>query len=160
MWELDYKGSWAPKNWCFWTAVLEKTLDSPLDCKNIQPVNPKEINPEYSFEELTLKLKRQPILWPPDVKNWLLGKDPDSGKDWKQKEKGITEGDMVGCHHWLDGHEFEWSLKAGDGQGGLACSLCSPCSSWGHKESDTTEWLNWTENQSLNTYTQFVVWYF
>ena len=136
MWELEYEEGWALKNWCFWTVVLEKTLESPLDCKNIQPVNPKEINPEYSFKELTLKLKHQPILWPPDVKNWLLGKDPDAGKDWRLEEKGMTEDGMVEWHHRLHEHEFEQAPGVG-GQGRLV--WCTP---WGRKKLDTTVWLN------------------
>ena len=99
----------------------------------------KEISPEYSLEGLTLKLKT-PILWPPDAKTWLIGKDPDAGKDWEQEEKGMTEDEMVGWHHRLDGHGFGCTPGVGDGQGGLAC-----CGSWGRKESDTTERLNWTE---------------
>ena len=94
MWELDPKEGWAPKNWCFWTVVLEKTLQSPLDCKEIKPVNPKEIIPE--FIERTDVEAETPILWPPDAKNWLLGKDLDAGKDWKQEKKGMTEDEMVG----------------------------------------------------------------
>ena len=139
MWELDYKESWAQKN-CFWTVVLEKTLDSPLDCKEIQPVHPKEISPGCSLEGLMLRLKLTPILWPPHAKSWLIGKDPNAGKDWGQDGKGMTEDEMAGWHHQLDGHEFEQALGVGDGQGGLAC-----CNWWGRKESDTTERLNWTE---------------
>ena len=135
MWELDYKESWALKNWCFWTVVLEKTLESPLDCKEIQPVHPKG-NGRTDVEVET------PIHWPPDAKKWLIGKDPDAGKDWRW-EKGTTENEMVEWHHQLDEHEFERALGVGDGQGGLAC-----CSSWGCKESDTTERLNWTERQT------------
>ena len=112
MWELGYKESWVSKNWCFWTVVLEKTLETPLDCKEIQLSILKEISPE----------------------------DHDAGKDWRQKEKGTTEDEMVGWHHWLDGHEFEQALGVGDGQGSLECY-----SPWGHKELDTTERLNWTE---------------
>ena len=115
MWELDYKGSWAPKNWCFWTVVLEKTLESPLDCKEIQPVNPKG-NQSLIFIGRTVAEAETPTLWPPDVKNWLIGKDPDAGQDWRQEEMGTTEDDMVGWHHWLDGHAFEQSLGVGDGQ--------------------------------------------
>ena len=139
MWELDYEDSWAPINWCFQTVFLEETVESPLDCKEIQSVHPKGISPEYSLEELILKLLT-PILWPPDAKNWLIWKDPDAGKDWGQEEKGMTEDEMVGWHHELNGHEFGWTLVVGDGQGGLACF-----GSWGRKESDTTEWLNWTD---------------
>ena len=106
MWELNYKESWAPKNWCFWTAVLEKTLESPLDCKEIQPVNPKG-NQSWIFIGTTDADAEAPILWPLDVKNWLIWKDPDSGKDWRHEEKGMTEDEVVGWHHWLNGHEFE-----------------------------------------------------
>ena len=137
MWELDCEEGWVPKNWCFWTVVLEKTLESPLDCKEIKSVNPKG-NQSWIFIGRTNA--EAPILWPPDAKNWLIGKDPDARKDWRRAEKGTTEDEMAGWHHWLDGHEFEWSPGVGDGQGGLAC-----CDSWGRKESDTTEWLNWTE---------------
>ena len=136
MWELDYEESWTQKNWCFWTAVLEKTLESPLDCKEIQLVHPKG---DLSWAGRTDVEAETPILWPPDAKSWLIGKDPDAGKDWGQ-EKGMTENEMVGWHHWLNGHEFGGTLRVGHGQGGMVC-----CGSWGHKESDTTEWLNWTE---------------
>ena len=139
MWELDYKKSWALKNWCFWTVVFEKTLESPLDSKKIQPVHPKG-NQSWIFIGRTDAEAETPILWSPDVKNWLIGKDPDAGKDWRQEEKGLTEDEMVGWHHQLNGHKFEQGPGAGDGQGSLAC-----CSPWGHKESDMTEWLNWTE---------------
>ena len=105
MWELDYKESWAPKNWCFWTVVLEKTLESPLDCKQIQPVHTKG-NPSWIFIGSTGAEVETPILWPPDVKNWLIWKDPDAGKDWRQEEKGTTEDEMVGWHHRLNGHEL------------------------------------------------------
>ena len=105
MWELDYKESWAPKNWCYWTVVLEKTLESPLDCKEIQPVHPKG-NQSWIFIGRTDAEAEIPILWPPDVKNWLIGKDPDAGKDRGQEEKGMTEDEMVGWHHRLNGQEF------------------------------------------------------
>ena len=137
MWELDYKESWAPKNWCFWIVMLEKTLESPLDCKEIQPVHPKGDQP-WMFIGRTDVEAETPILLPPDVKSWLIGKDPDAEKDWGQEEKGMIEGEMVGWHHQLNGHGFEQA--PGDGQGSLAC-----CSSWGHIESDTTEQLNWME---------------
>ena len=140
MWELDYKKSWAPTNWCFWTAVLEKTLESPLDCKEIQPVHPKGHQSWVLFGRADVEAET-PIVWPPEVKSWLTGKDPDAGKDWGQEEKGTTEDDMVEWHHRLSGHGFSWTPGAGDGQGGLAC-----CSLWGHKESDLTERLKWTEN--------------
>ena len=135
MWGLDYKESWAPKNWCFWTAVLEKTLESPLDCKEKQPVHPKG-NQSWIFIGRTDVEAETPILWPPDVKSWLTGKDPYAGKDWGQEEKGTTE-EIVGWHHRLNGRGFKWALGVGDGQGGLAC-----CGSWGCKELDTTERLN------------------
>ena len=138
MWELDYKESWALKNWCFWTVVLEKTLESPLDYQEIQPVNPKG-NQSWIFIGRTDAEGETPILWPPDVKNWLIGKDFDAGKDWRQEEKGTTEDEMVGWHHWQNGHEFELALGVGGGQGGLAC-----CSPWSRKESYTNEQLNWT----------------
>ena len=106
MWELDYKKNWAPKNWCFWTVVLEKTLESPLDWKEIQPVHPRG-DQSWIFTGRTDAEAETPIIWPPYVKNWLIWKDPDAGKDWRQEEKGMTEDEMIGCHHWLDGHEFE-----------------------------------------------------
>ena len=139
MWELDCEESWVPKNWCFWTVVLKKTLESPLDCKEIQTVHPKG-DQSWVFIGKTDAEAKTPVLWPPDAKSWLIGKDSDSGRDWGQEEKGTTEDEMAGWHHQLDGHEFGWTLGVGDGQGGLAC-----CSSWGHKESDTTARLNWTE---------------
>ena len=127
------------KNWFFWTAVLEKTLESPLDCKEIQPVHPKG-NQSWIFTGRTDAETEIPILWPSDVKNGLLGKDPDAGKDWRQEEKGTTEDEKVGWHHQLNGQEFEQAPGVGDGQGGLVC-----CDSWDRKESDATERLNWTE---------------
>ena len=139
MCELGYKESWALKYWCFWTVVLGKTLESPLDCKVIKPVHPKG-NQSWIFIGRTDVEAKTSILWPPDAKNWLIGKDPDAGKDWGQEEKGITEGETVGWHHQLNGRGSGWTPGVGDGQGGLAC-----CGSWGQKESDTTEWLNWTE---------------
>ena len=140
MWELDYKENWELKNWCFWTVGLEETLESPLDSKEIKPINPKG-NQSWIFIGRTDAEAETPILWWPDVKNWLLGKDPDSWKNWRQEEKGMTEDEMVGWHHWLKGHEFEQVPGVGDGKGSLAC-----CSPWGPKESDMTEWLNWAEN--------------
>ena len=138
MWELDYKEGWALKNWCFRTVVLEKTLESPLDNKEIKPVHPKG-NLAWIFTARTDADVEAPILWPPDVKN-QLSKDPNAGKDWGQKEKGATEDEMVRWHHWLKGHEFKQAPRVGVGQGSLVC-----CSSWGCKESDTTEQLNWSE---------------
>ena len=138
IWELYHKEDWALKNWCFQTVVLEKTLESPLDCKEIKPVHPKR-NQSWIVTGRTDAEAETPILWPPDAKNWLIWKDPDAGKDLKQ-EKGMAEDKMVGWHYWLNGHEFEQTLGVGDGQRGMVC-----CSPWGCKESDTTEWLNWTE---------------
>ena len=129
-WELDSKESWAQKNWCFWTVVLEKTLESPLDCKEVQPVHPKGAQP-WVFIGRTDNEAETPILWPHDGKSWLIRRDSDAGKDWRQEEKGTTENEMVGWHYWLDGHEFEQVPGVGDGQGSLAC-----CSPWGCKESD------------------------
>ena len=140
MWELDYKQSWALKNWCFWTAVLEKSLESPLDCKEIQPVHPKG-DQSWVFTGRTDAEAETPILWPPDEKSWLIWKDPDAGKDLGQEEKGTTEDETVhGITDWLNGHGFGRTLGVGNGQGGLVC-----CDSWGRKESDRTERLNWTE---------------
>ena len=119
--------------------VLENILESSLDCKEIQPVNPKG-NQSWIFIGRTDAEAEAPILWPPDAKNWLTGKDPDAGQDWRREEKGTPDDEMVGWHHWLEGHEFEQALRVGDGQGSLIC-----CSPWGRKESDKTEWLNWTE---------------
>ena len=129
MWELDHKESWTPKNWCFWTVVMEKTLESPLDCKEIKPVNlegkqPWIFNWCWGWSSNT---------WSPDAKSRLIGKDPDAGKDWRQEKKGTAEDEMIGWHHWLNGHEFEQALGDGEGQGSLVC-----CSSWGCKE----PWLN------------------
>ena len=138
MQELDYEESWM-QNCCFWTVVLEKTLGSPLDCKEIQLAHSKGDN-SWAFIGKTDVEAETPVLWPPDAKTWLIGKDPDDGKDWGQEEKGMTQDEMVRWHHRLNGHEFGWTLGVGVGQGGLAC-----CSSWSCKESDTTERLNWTE---------------
>ena len=137
---MDQKESWAPKNWCFWTVVLEKTCESPLTCKEITPVNPKGNQSWIYIGRIDAETETL-ILGPPDVKNWLIRKDSDGGKDWRWEEKGMTEDEMVGWRHWLDGHEFEQALGDGGGQGSLAC-----CNSWGHKELDTTEWLNWILN--------------
>ena len=139
MWDLDHKEDWVPKNWYFWTEVLEETLESPLDCKEIQPVNPKG-NQSWIFIGRSDAEAETPIPWPPDAKNWLIGKGPDAGKDWRQEEKGMTEDEMVGFHHWLSGHEVGQAPGIGEWKGSLAC-----CSPWGHKESDMTEQLNWTE---------------
>ena len=139
MWELDCEEGWAQKNWCFWTVVLEKTLERPLDCKEIQPVHPKG-NQFWIFTGRTDAEAETLIIWPPDVKSWLIGKDSDAGRDWGQEEKGTTEDEIAGWHHWFNGRESEWTPGAGEGQGGLAC-----CGSWGRKDSDMTEGLNWTE---------------
>ena len=133
----DYKESWALKNWCFWTVVLEKTLESPLDCKEMQPVHPKR-DQSWVFTGRIDVEAETPILWPPDAKTWLIWKDPDAGKDWGQEEKGTTEDEMAGWHHRVDAHEFGWTPGVGDRQGGLAC-----CSSWVTK---SWTWLSdWTE---------------
>ena len=139
MWELDCEESWVPKNWCFWTVMLEKTLESPLDCKEVQPVHAKR-DQSWVFIGRTDVEAKTPILWPLDRKGWLIWKDPDAEKDCRQEEKGKTEDEMDGWHHQLDAHEFGWTQGVGDGQGGLVC-----CNSWGRKELDTTERLNWTE---------------
>ena len=137
--ELDYKESWVLKNWCFWTVVLEKTLESPLGSKETQPINPTG-NQTWMFTGRTDAGSETPILWPPDAKNWLIGKDPDGGKDWRW-EKWMMECEMVGWHHQLSGHEFEQAPGVGDGLGSLVC-----CSPWGCKKSDiTVAKLNWKE---------------
>ena len=161
MWELDCEEGWVPKNWCFWSVVLEKTLESPLDCKEIQLVHSKGDSPWDFFGRNDAKAET-PVLWLPHAKSWLIGKDSDDGRDWGQEEKGMTEDEMAGWHHWLDGPESGWTPGVGDGQGGLAC-----CDSWGRKESDTTERLNWTElipwewyssHSFSNVWTIFIVW--
>ena len=128
MWELGHKEGKVPNNHCFWIVVLEKTLEGPLDFKEIKPVNPKGNQPGV-FIGRTDAESKAPILCPPDAKCWLFGKDPDAGKDWRQKEKGMIEDEMVGWHHQLNGHEFEQTVGDSEGQGSLVC-----CSSWGHKE--------------------------
>ena len=154
MWELDYKESWVLKNWCFWNVVLEKTLESSLDSKVIQIVHPKG-NHSWIFIGRTDVEAETPILWPPDVKNWLIWRNPDAGKEGRWEEKGTTEDEMAGWHHQLDGHEFEWTPGVGDGQGNLAC-----CSSWGRKEPDTTELLNWTQDWNFQKSTLFLRFFF
>ena len=136
-------GQWrklALKNWCFWTVVLEKTLESPLDYKEIQPDHAKG-DQSWVFTGRTDAEAETPILWPPHAKSWLIGKDPDAGRDWGQEKKGTTEDEMIWWYHRLNGHGFGWTLGVGDGQGGLAC-----CDSWGRKELDMTEQLNWLTN--------------
>ena len=137
MWELDCEEGWALKNWCFWSVVLEKTLESPLDCKEIQPLHSKGDQSWVFFGRNDFEAET-PVLWPPHAKSWLIGKDSDARRDWGQEEKGTKEDEMAGWHHRPDGREFEWTPGVGDGQGGLAC-----CNSWGCKEPDTTERLNW-----------------
>ena len=129
--ELDHKEGWAWKNWCFWTVVLEKTLESPLDLKEIKPVNPKG-NQSWIFTGRTDAEAEAPVLWPPDAKSLLNGRGPDAGKEWGQEEKGTTEDEMVGWHHQLNGHEFEQTPGDSGRQRNLMCCI------WGHKESDTT----------------------
>ena len=130
MWELDHKEDWVLKNWYFWIVVLEKTLESPLDCKEINSVNSKENQP-WMFTGRTDA--ETPILWPPDAKSWLIRKEPDARKDWMQEEKWATEDEMIAWHHWLNGNESEQTLGDSEGQRSLTC-----CSSWGHKDSDVT----------------------
>jgi len=132
-----------------WTVVLEKTLESSLDCKEIQPVHSKDQS--WVFFGRTDAKAETPVLWPPHAKSWLIGKDSDAGRDWGQEEQGMTEDEMAKWHHRLDGYEFEWTPGVGDGQGGLVS-----CNSWGLKESDMTEWLNWTEL----TFWNFILWWF
>ena len=132
MWELDHKEGWAPNNWCFWTVVLEKTLKSPLDSKEIKPVNSKGNQP-WIFIGRSDAETTAPILWLPGAKSWLIGQDPDAGKDWRQEEKWVTEDEMVGWYHRFNGHEFKQTLGDSEGQGSLAC-----CNPWGHQELDET----------------------
>ena len=138
MWDLDYKENWALNNWCFSTVLLEKTLESPLDCKVIKPVHPKGNQP-WIFNRRTAAEAKTLILWPPVAKRWLIKKDPDGEKDWRQEGKWTTEeeDEMVRWHHRLNGHEFVQALRDGEGQGSLAY-----CSVWCRKESDTAKWLN------------------
>ena len=138
MWELDCEEGWAPKNWWFWTVVLEKTWES-LGLQG-DPTSPFWRRSALGFLWKDDTKAETPVLWPPDANSWLIGKDSDAGRDWGPEEKGTTEDEMAGWHYWLNGREFEWTLGVGDGQGGLAC-----CDSWDCKASDTTEWLNWTE---------------
>ena len=158
IWELDCEETWAPKNWCFPTVVLEKTLESPLDCKEIQLVHSKG-DQSWVFIGRTDAKAETPIIWPPHAKSWLIGKDPDAERDWGQEENGMTEDEMAGWHHWLDVHEFGWTPGVGGGQGGLMW-----CDSWGHKESDTTERLNcaeliwWFNSASLTCETCSTIW--
>ena len=136
MWQLDHKAGWAPKKWCFQTVVLKKTLESLLDSKEIKPANAKGYQPWILIGRTDAEAEA-PMLWPPDVKSWLVGKDLDAGKDWGQKEKGAKQDEMVGWHHRPNGHEFEKTLEDSEGQGSLAC-----CSPWGCKELDLTDWTS------------------
>ena len=155
MWELDCEESWVPKNWCFWTVVLGKTLESPLDCKEIQPVHSGGDQPWVFFGRTDAKAE-SPVLWPSHAKSWLTVKDSDAGRHLGQEEKGSTEDELAEWHHWLDGHESEWTPGVGDGQGGLVC-----CDSWDHKESDVTERLNWTELKGNSIkQPELIVWIF
>ena len=157
MWELDHKESWAPKNWCFWIVMLEKTLESPLDCTEIQPVLPKE-DQSWVFIARTNVEAETLKLWPPHAKSWLIGKDPDAGTDWGQEEKGTTEDEMFGWHHRLDGCGSELTPGVGDGPGGLAC-----CGWWGHNDWTWTmstmnghdEQLNWIPILTSNSFKQY-----
>ena len=142
MWELDNKEGSMPKDWCFWTVVLEKTLESPLDWKEIQPVHPKG-RQSWLFIGRTDFEPETPIFWPPDVESWLIRKDPDAGKDWRQEEKGTTEDEMLGWHHWLEGHEFEQAPATGEGQGSLLAVVHGVAKS-------CTRLRDWTE-LSVNT---------
>ena len=138
MWELDHTESWVPKNWCFWTVVLEKTLESPLDYKEIRPVNRKGNQP-WIFVGKTDAEAEAPILWPPDAKNWLIGKDPDAGKDWRQEEKGMTEDEMIEWHHRLDGHEFEQALGLVMDREAWHAAVHGVSNSW----TRLSDWTNW-----------------
>ena len=144
MQELDHKESWLPKNWCFWTVVLEKILESPFIFTEINLVNPKGNQPWIFIVRTDNEAET-----PPDAKNGLIWKDPDAGKDSRQEEKGTTEDEMVGWHYRLNVHEYEQDSGVGDGQGSLSC-----CSPWGHKESDVTEWLNWTESTKITLFAE------
>ena len=138
IWDLDCEESWVLKNWCFWTVVLEKTLESPLDCKEIQPVHPKG-DQSWVFIGRTDVEAETPILWPPDVKSWLIWKDPDAGKHWGQEEKGATEDEMVGWHHGLNGHEFKQTLGDSDWQGSLASMRSQRV---GHDRATELNWVS------------------
>ena len=145
MWELDHKEGWTWKNWYFWTVVLEKTLDSPLDSKEIKLIHPEGIQPWILIERADAEPEAS-VLWPPDAKSQLIGRDPDDGKDWEQEKKGATEDEMIGWHHWLNGHELEQDLGDGEEQ---ECPAC--CSSWGCKESDMIDWTTTTTVNAKTT---------
>ena len=153
MWELDCEEGWALKNWWFWTVVLEKTLESPLDCKESQPVHSEGDQPWDFFGRNDAKAET-PVLWPPHAKSWPIGKDSVAGRDWGQEEKWMTEDEMAGWHHWLDGRESGCTPGVADGQGGLVC-----CYSWGCKESNMTERLNWTDTiLKISTIFHWMLW--
>ena len=152
MWELDHKEGRVPKNWCFWTVVLKTTLESPLDCKEIKPVNPKG-NQSWIFIGRIDVETEVPTLWPPDVKSQLIGKDPDAGKDWGWEKKGVTGDEMVGWHHQLNGHESEQTLGDSEGQGSQVCS-----SPWGLKELDMSEWLKSAHTEHSDTSEHVGIW--
>ena len=154
MWELDYEESWVPKSWNFWTVVLEKTLESPLDCKEIQPVHPKG-DQSWVFIGRTDAKAETLVLWPPHARSWLIGKDSDAGRDWGQDKKGTTEDEMAGSHHWLEWHEFEWTPVVGDGQRGLACLQFMGSQRVGH---DWVNELNWCCPQNAIKYVKKVKW--
>ena len=145
MWQLDYKESWAPKNWCFWTVVLEKTLESPLHCKEVQPVHSEGDQSRVFIGRIDAEAET-PILWPPDAKSWLIWKDPDAGKDWRQEEKGTTEDEMVGWHHRLYGHEFEQAPGDSDGQGSPGMLQSMGLQKVGH---DWETELNWSSGGTI-----------
>ena len=139
MWKLDNKKGWAPRNWCLQTVVLEKTLETPLDSKEIKPVNPKG-NQSWILIGRTDAKAEAPIRGPPDAKNWLIGKNSDARKDWRQEEKGMTEDKMVGWHHWLDGHEFDQAPGVGDGQESLACCKVQAFPCWLQSQTQLRDW--------------------
>ena len=152
MWELNHKEGWVPKNWCFWIVALEKTLECPLECKEIKPVNPKG-NQSWIFIGRTDAEAETPVLWLPAAKSQLIRKDPDVGDDWRREEKGKTENEVVWWHHWLDGHELEQAPEVDEEQGSLACY-----SPWHCKESDTTEWLKNSNKASIYLYNEGIRW--
>ena len=151
MWESDPKEGWVLQNWCFWTVVLEKTLESPSDCKEIKPVNSKGNQP-WIFIWRTGAEAEAPILWPPVVLSWLMGKDPDAEKDWGQEKKGVTEDETVWWHHRFNGHEFKQTQGDSEGQGSLTC-----CTSCDHKELHTTEQLNNNCNKYIYIIPKFLI---
>ena len=149
MWKLDHKEGWVPNNWCLLIVVQEKTLESLFHCKEIKLINPKG-NQSWIFIGRTDAEAEVPILWPLHVKGWLTGKDPDAGQDWSQEKKRVTEDEMIGWQHQLNRHEFQQALGV-DGQRSLVC-----CSPWGHKQSDTSKWLNWID--TVSSVLHFFLW--